>query len=70
MVLGLQIDDNLTFSEHTRMKLKQCWYSWYKIIRNSNRNHGLNVSSQAILFKTLVCPKLMYAAPVWLHERN
>ena len=70
MVLGLQIDDNLKFTQHANMKIKQCWYSWYNITRNSNRNHGLNLSSQVILFKTIVCPKLMYASPVWLQEKN
>lgn len=70
LVLGLKIDDSLTFNQHANLKLKQCWYSWYKLTRSSTRHQGLNVSSMAILFKTIVIPKLMYAAPVWLQDQN
>ena len=70
VVLGLKIDDKLTFEKHANMKLQQCWYTWYRLTKNSTRLHGLNISSMVILFKTIVIPKLMYAAPIWLQERN
>ena len=69
-VLGLQLDNQLSFEAHANMKIKQCWFTWYKITRNTNRLWGLNVSSLVILFKTIVLSKLLYAAPVWLHSDN
>ena len=69
-VLGLIIDDKLLFDLHAGNILKKCWFSWYKLTRNSNRYFGLNLSSTVILFKTVVLSTLMYAAPVWLNYKN
>lgn len=69
-VLGLVIDDELSFTLHAAKILKRCWFSWYKITRNSNRHHGLNISSLVILFKSIILTKLLYAAPVWLNYDN
>lgn len=69
-VLGLVIDEELSFYKHAGKTLQRCWFSWYKITRSSNRNYGLNISSMAILFKTVVLTKLLYAAPVWLNAQN
>lgn len=65
-VLGVVIDDKLLFSDHANKKVQQCWYTWYRLTRNTTRFNGLNVSSLVILFKTIVLTKLLYAAPVWL----
>ena len=67
-VLGLLIDDDLTFKKHADKKLQQCWHTWYKITKNSTRLYGLNISSLVILFKTVVLTKLLYAAPVWFKD--
>ena len=67
-VLGIVIDDKLTFEKHSKQKLQQCWFSWYNIMKNCTRFRGLNVSSLVILFKTVVLTKLLYAAPVWLKD--
>ena len=69
-VLGLVVDDSLSFRSHAAKILQRCWFSWYKITRNSNRNYGLNISSLVILFKSVVLAKLLYAAPVWLNNEN
>ena len=65
-VLGLTIDDNLSFQDHARSKLKQCWFAWHRITRKCTRIRGLNCSSLSMLFKTVVLTKLLYAAPIWL----
>jgi hypothetical protein len=65
-VLGLVIDDNLTYEKHANQKIQQCWYAWYNISKNTTRYRGLNISSLVILFKAIVLSKLLYAAPVWL----
>ena len=65
-VLGLIIDDQLTFKRHSKNKLKECWFTWHQLSKSSNRFYGLNASSQKLLFKTVVLTKLLYAAPIWL----
>ena len=67
-VLGLTIDEKLTFKSHAKLKLKQCWFAWYRITQNSTRHRGLNASSLKMLFKTVVLTKLLYAAPIWLND--
>ena len=68
-VLGIVIDEDLTFESHAKMTLKSCWYKWNMLTNHTTRKRGLNCSSLSILFKTAVLTKLLYAAPVWL-ERN
>ena len=69
-VLGIDIDDDLNFNTHSVRLLKRCWYAWYKINRGTNRHWGLNISSLTILFKSVVIPKLLYCAPIWLNDKN
>ena len=67
-VLGLIIDDELSFNCHARSKLKQCWFAWHSISKKCNRSKGLNASSLRMLFKAIVLTKLLYAAPIWLGQ--
>ena len=69
-VLGLHIDDELSFNLHSGKVLQRSWHAWFKITRNTTRHWGLNISTLVILFRTIVLTKLLYAAPVWLNERN
>ena len=68
-VLGIVIDEDLTFESHAKTTLKACWFKWNTLTNHTTRKRGLNCSSLSILFKTAVLTKLLYAAPVWL-ERN
>ena len=67
-VLGVTIDENLTFSHHAKAVLKSCWYAWYQVSDKTTRKRGLNTSSLSILFKTIVLTKLLYASPIWLDK--
>ena len=67
-VLGVTIDENLTFSHHAKTVLKSCWYAWYQVSDKTTRKRGLNTSSLSILFKTIVLTKLLYASPIWLDK--
>ena len=67
-VLGVVIDDRLSFIPHARGKLKACWFAWNNLCRHTTKIAGLNSSSLAILFKCIVLTKLLYASPVWLEE--
>ena len=66
-VLGVIIDENLSFEQHSKAILRNCWHAWFTLCENTSRKRGLNTSSLCILFKTVVLTKLLYAAPVWLN---
>ena len=67
-VLGITIDEHLTFSHHARAVLRNCWHAWHKVSDKTTRKRGLNTSSLSILFKTIVLTKLLYASPIWLND--
>ena len=67
-VLGVIIDENLSFKPHAKMQVKNCWFAWYTITQNTTTMRGLNVSSLSILFKSVVLTKLLYAGQVWLAD--
>ena len=66
-VLGVYIDDELKYDHHAKAVLKGCWYKWQHLSFKTTRKFGLNTTTLAILFKTAVLTKLLYASPVWLH---
>lgn len=65
-VLGVLVDDELKYEQQAKAVLKRCWHEWHRLSNYTTRKKGLNSSTLAILFKTAVLTKLMYAAPVWL----
>ena len=65
-VLGLIIDDELSFKYHAEQKLKDCNKKWGMLTKSTNRNHGLNIRSLTLLLKTMILTKLHYASPLWL----
>lgn len=67
-VLGVVLDDRLSFIPHARSKLQACWFAWNNLCRHTTKIAGLNSSSLSMLFKCVVLTKLLYAAPVWLDE--
>ena len=67
-VLGIILDDEINFKQHTLQKLKECNKKWGLITKATNRNYGLNVNSLTLLLKTMILTKLLYAAPIWLHK--
>ena len=69
-VLGVTIDEDLSFEHHGKSVLKSCWNTWYKISRDSRRLHGINAASLTLLFKTLVMTKMLYASTIWLEEQQ
>ena len=68
-VLGIILDNKLSFFHHAKDILKRCWFQWHRISKDTTRQSGLNHASLILMFKTLVIPKLMYASPTWLHKQ-
>ena len=68
-VLGIILDNQLSFVHHANDMLKRCWHQWYQLSKNTTWHDGLNTATLTLLFKTIVIPKLMYASPTWLHKQ-
>ena len=69
IVLGVTIDEDLSFVQHANLTVRNCWFAWFKISNNTYRKRGLNTATLLLLFKTVISTKLLYAAPVWLYKR-
>ena len=65
-VLGVILDEELSFVHHATDKLKSCWFTWYNLTLNTTRTRGLNIASLLLLFKSIILTKLLYASTVWL----
>ena len=53
-VLGVTIDEDLSFEHHGKSVLRNCWNISNKISNESRRLQGINAASLTLLFKTLV----------------
>ena len=67
-VLGIWLDEDLIFKEHSRKTVNKCQQKWGLLTKSTSRNHGLNVRSLCLLLKTTVLTKLHYGSPLWLHK--
>ena len=65
-VLGVILDEELSFQSHAAETLSSCWYRWNKFRLCSGRKWGLNTATLKVLFKSIVLTKLLYASPIWL----
>ena len=68
-VLGVHIDDKLSFMTHSMEVLKRCWFHWNQLSLDTRRMAGANTAALSLLFKTVITTKILYAAPVWLKNR-
>ena len=69
-VLGLIIDSNLSYEEHSKEIARQLNNRWVNICRHSNHNWGFNQKVLVRLLKTIFLSKLYYAGHVWLNDKN
>ena len=67
-VLGVYMDEDMSFLQHAKSVLRSCWNRWHQLSDKTTRKRGLNCSSLTLLFKSSVLTKLLYAAPVWLNK--
>ena len=67
-VLGIWLDEDLIFKEHSRKTVNKCQQKWGLLTKSTSRNHGLNVSIICLLLKTTVLATLHYGSPLWLHK--
>ena len=67
--LGLTIDTNLTYREHTSITASKVLTSWRLLKSKCSNRWGLSIPTQAYLYKTIIRPQLLYAEPIWA-QRN
>ena len=67
--LGLTINTNLTYREHTSITASKALTSWRLLKSKCSNRRGLSIPTQAYLYKTIIRPQLLYAEPIWA-QRN
>ena len=69
-VLGLTIDEDLTFKPHSQLVLKSLHAIWATLCKYSNRHWGFTQEVMLYLVKTLFISKLSYASHIWITKEN
>jgi hypothetical protein len=69
-VLGLVIDEKLTYKSHCQLVIKSLQARWASICKYSNRYWGFNVRVMMCLIKALFISKMSYAGHIWITKEN
>ena len=69
-VLGLILDENLDFEDHSKYVYKKMCHIWVNICKYSNRHWGFNITTMRTIINTLLIPTLMYAGHIWINHHN
>ena len=68
-VLGLWIDNELTWNHQVSATTSKLWYQWMNIKKLTHHNRGLKMETVVKLVKIAILPILFYCAPVWLSNK-
>ena len=69
-VLGLIVDENLSFIPHSKKANQKICGSWANMCEFTNRNHGFNQRVISQITKTYFLPSLHYAGIVWENDKS
>ena len=69
-VLGLTMDENLSYMEHSKEVHKKLIKKWAIICQYSNKNWGFTEKVLVRLIKTLILSALYYAGHIWLNRET
>lgn len=69
-VLGLTIDEDLTYKKHSQEVLKSLHAKWAILCKYSNRHWGFNQHVMIYLIKALFISKLSYGSHIWISKDN
>ena len=69
-VLGLTIDENLTYIPHSQSVLKSLHHRWATLCKFSNRHWGFSQRVMLQLVKALFLSKLSYGSHIWMTKDN
>ena len=62
-ILGIHIDDKLTFLQHVAETIKACSQSFFAL--RTMKQHGMPTKSLQLIFISKIISKLTYASPAW-----
>ena len=69
-VLGLVIDEQLSYKSHCQLVIKNLQQRWATICKYSNKYWGFNVRVMICLIKTLFISKMSYGSHIWITRQN
>ena len=69
-VLGLVVDDKLSYTPHSQMVQKKLLGKWANICKYSNNHWGFNQKVIVQIAKSLFLSSLHYAGLVWMNTKN
>ena len=69
-VLGLTIDEDLTYIPHSQEVLKGLHEVWATLCKYSSRHWGFTQNVMLQLIKTLFISKMSYASHIWMSKDN
>ena len=69
-VLGLLIDENLTFTSHSKSVHRNILGKWARICCYTNKHWGFNQNVISQIAKTFFLTSLHYAGFIWMSEAN
>lgn len=69
-VLGLIIDQKLTYQSHCQSIIKTLQGRWASLCKYSNKYWGFNIKVMVYLIKTLFISKMSYAGHIWITNDN
>ena len=69
-VLGLIMDENLSFIQHAEMVYNRLTSKWVLICNSCNRQWGFTQRIMIQLLRTLFLPTLLYASHIWMTRNN
>ena len=69
-VLGLKIDEDLTYIPHSQYILKSLHHRWVTLCKYSNRHWGFSQRVMLYLVTTIFLSKLSYAGHIWISNEN
>lgn len=68
-VLGLVIDNKLTFKEHLQKTLASASRKLNLLRKISGQNWGANRTTLSLIYRTYILPTLEYASSAWYHSK-
>ena len=69
-VLGLTIDQDLSYKQHSQEVLRSLHAKWAMLCKYSSRHWGFNQNVMIYLIKALFISKLSYASHIWITKEN
>ena len=66
--IGLIIDDNLNYKEHTNSAVAKALNSWRALKSKCAKRWGLDIPTQLYLYTTVIRPQLLYAQTIWANR--